>query len=171
MSHDPTWVEAILQAPWSCPVARTAVVAIFPVSAIAKMIHFDAAIKEQQSAGAEARRALGRAHHRGAIARLRPGYCGTFRLGGGRSVGGVYSAGGPDQPRFWTMKGEVRFANTNAFIERIGLIGGLIMTALLPEYSIAARRGPTSPVIRPFNEEERSDAYRSSHLHAASRYA
>jgi uncharacterized membrane protein YphA (DoxX/SURF4 family) len=36
---------------------------------------------------------------------------------------------------FWTMEGQARFMATNAFFEHIGLIGGLVLAAMVAEHS------------------------------------
>ena len=40
---------------------------------------------------------------------------------------------------FWTMEGQDRFIATNAFFEHLGLVGGLILVAILSPRLMRAR--------------------------------
>lgn len=132
---DPRWVDRILDWPATWLVARTAIVGIFLVSGVLKLMDFPAAIAEQEAHGL----------HPGALfAALTIGVqlVGSILvitrrwvwLGAGAL--GVFTAGAAliGHP-FWTMQGDARFVAMNVFLEHIGLIGGLVLTALVAEHA------------------------------------
>ncbi len=133
--RDPQWVDRILDWRGTWLVARIAVVGIFLVSGILKLLDFPAAIAEQEAHGL----------HPGALfAALTIG----VQLVGatlviarrwvwlGAGALGVFTASAAFVGHaFWTMQGDARFAAMNVFLEHIGLIGGLILTALVAEHA------------------------------------
>lgn len=133
--EDPAWVDTILDWRWTWLIARIAVVGIFVVSGIIKLFNFPLAIAEQEAHGL----------HPGAlwaaltiavqiVAPLlvisgRFVWLGAGALGVFTALTAILAHG------FWAMEGEARFAAMNVFLEHIGLIGGLIMTALVAEHA------------------------------------
>ena len=131
---NPAWVNVILDWRWTWPIARTAMVTFFLVSALLKISDFPGAIAEQESHG------------------LTPGafwaaltiavqLIGALLVISGRYVWlgagalGVFTAMAALMAHhFWTMQGDERFAAMNVFLEHIGLIGGLILTAMVARH-------------------------------------
>jgi len=131
----PAWVDAILDWRWTWLIARIAVVGIFVVSGTIKLLDFPAAVAEQEGHG------------------LRPGafwaaltiavqivgpllvISGRFVWLGAGALGVFTAMAALVGHGFWAMQGEQRFVAMNVFLEHIGLIGGLIMTALVAEHA------------------------------------
>lgn len=134
-TQDPAWVDAVLDWSWTWLIARTAVVGIFFVSGLIKLFDFPSAVAEQESHGL----------HPGALwAALTIGVqiVGSLLIISGRLVWlgagalGVFTAIAAVLAHgFWGMQGEERFIAMNVFLEHIGLIGGLILTALVAEHA------------------------------------
>lgn len=133
--EDPAWVDRILDWRWTWLLARTAMVGFFLVSAILKIVDFPDAVAEQEKLGL----------HPGAfwaILTIAVQAVGALLVIAGRYVWfgagalGVFTGlaailGHP----FWLMTGGARFENMNVVLEHLGLIGGLIMTALVAEHA------------------------------------
>lgn len=110
-------------------------VGIFLVSAVIKLLNFPAAIIEQESLGL----------HPGAFwagLTIFVQLTGSLLVISGRFVWlgagalGVFTAVAAAMAHgFWTMQGQEQFVAMNIFLEHIGLIGGLIMTALVAEHA------------------------------------
>lgn len=133
--EDPAWVDSILDWRWTWLLARTAMVAIFLVSAILKSLDFQAAMLEQEQMGLHpgafwagltiAVQAIGSLLVIfGRFAWLGAGILGVFT-----ALAAVMAHG------FWAMEGQERFIAMNVFLEHMGLIGGLVMTALVAEHA------------------------------------
>lgn len=131
---NPAWVNAILDWRWTWIIARTAMVLFFLISAILKMMDFPGAVAEQEAHGLTP----------GALwAGLTIGVqlIGALLVISGRYVWlgagalGVFTAMAALLAHaFWTMSGDARFAAMNVFLEHIGLIGGLILTAMVARH-------------------------------------
>ena len=138
---NPGWVDRILDWRWTWPIARTLLVGMFLVSAVLKTLDFPSAIAEQEAHG------------------LTPGafwaaltiavqFIGAILVISGRYVWlgagmlGVFTGmAALTAHAFWTMPpGAGRFASMNVFLEHFGLIGGLIMVALVAEHARRDRR-------------------------------
>ncbi|MHB9799944.1 DoxX family protein [Pseudomonas sp. MT3] len=133
--EDPVWVDRILDWRWTWLLARTAMVVIFLVSAILKSLDFHAAVLEQEEMGL----------HPGAfwagltiavqgigcllVISGRFVWLGAGALGVFTAIAAVMAHG------FWTLEGQERFVAMNVFLEHMGLIGGLVMTALVAEHA------------------------------------
>lgn len=133
-SDDPRWVDAILDWRWTWLLARVGLTGAYVLGGLAKLLHFDAAIAEQSDLG------------------LRPAWMwaavaiivelgGSILIISGRLVWlgagalGVLTAIATVAANdFWNMQRGARFSATNAFFERIGLIAGLVMAALIAEH-------------------------------------
>jgi len=134
-TEDPRWVDQILDWKWTWLLARTAIVGIFLVSGILKLADFPAAIAEQERLGL----------YPGA---LWAGLTVFVQIGGsllviarryvwlGAGALGVFTALAAILAHgFWTMHGAARFEAMNVFLEHLGLIGGLVTTALVAEHA------------------------------------
>lgn len=132
---DPAWVDAILDWPVTWVIARCAIVVIFLVSGILKALDFPAAILEQQEIGMQP-------------AALWAGLTVAVQLVGsllvisgrfvwlGAGALGLFTALAATMAHgFWTLHGQERFVAMNVFLEHMGLIGGLVMTALVAEHA------------------------------------
>ena len=132
---DPRWVDAILDSRWTWLIARTAMVGMFVVSGVMKLLDFGQATAEQEAVGL----------HPGAfwaaltifVQLTAPALVISGRLvwlGAGALA--VFTALTAFLAHaFWTMQGEARFMAMNIFLEHFGLIGGFIMTALVAEHA------------------------------------
>lgn len=136
---DPAWVDRILDWRYTWPIARSAVVIIFLVSGILKALDFDAAVVEQSQAGLKPAALF-------AALTIIVQIVGSLLVISGRFVWlgagalGVFTALAATLTHgFWQMHGQERFVAMNVFLEHIGLIGGLIMTALLAEHGRRAK--------------------------------
>ena len=136
---NPGWVSAILEWRWLLPVARAALVSAYVLGGVTKLVHFPAAIAEQEHFG------------------LRPGWLWAalaiaVELGGSVCVianrlvwlgaGGLACLTAIAMlvaNDFWNAAGNVRFSATNSFFEHLGLIAALIMVARLSD--LYGRRG------------------------------
>lgn len=109
-------------------------VGIFLVSAILKSADFPSAVLEQEELGL-------RPGEIWAILTIAVQLAGSLLVISGRFVWlgagalGVFTALAAILGHgFWTLDGQERFVAMNVFLEHIGLIGGLIMTALVAEH-------------------------------------
>ena len=133
--NDPILIDRILDWRWTWLLARSAVVLIFLISAIYKTLNFSAAIAEQEGFGL-------RPGALWAIVTIAIQFASSLLIISGRFVWlgagalGVFTGSAAILAHgFWTMHGQERFENMNAFLEHIGLIGGLVMTALVAEHA------------------------------------
>jgi uncharacterized membrane protein YphA (DoxX/SURF4 family) len=133
-SDDPRWVDAILDWRWTWLLARVGLTSAYILGGLTKLLHFEVAIAEQSGLG------------------LRPAWMwaavaiivelgGSMLIISGRLVWlgagalGVLTAIATVAANdFWHMQGGARFSATNAFFERIGLIAGLVLAALIAEH-------------------------------------
>lgn len=132
---DPRLIDAILDWKFTWLFARVAIVAMFVVSGVLKMLDFPAAIAEQENHGL----------HPGAfwaITTIVVQLAGSALILAGRYVWlgagalGIFTALAAVLAHpFWTLHGQERFVATNVFLEHIGLIGGFIMAALVAEHA------------------------------------
>ena len=132
---DPAWVDALLDWKWTWLIARTAMVGIFVVSGILKLLNFAEATVEQEAVGL----------HPGAfwagltivVQLVAPGLVisGRFVWVGASALGVFTALTAFLAHAFWTMQGEARFMAMNVFLEHFGLIGGFVMTALVAEHA------------------------------------
>ena len=135
---DPTWIGVVLDCAWLWPLARLALVSAYILGGVAKLLDFQAAAAEQAHFG------------------LNPGWLWAaaailVELGGsalvvagqlvwlGAGALGVLTAIATyaAQP-FWSLEGPARTMAANGFFEHLGLIAGLVLTALI------AHRRPTA---------------------------
>ena len=132
---DPVWVDKILDWKWTWLIARTAMVGLFVVSGVMKLIDFAEAKAQMQAFGL---------HPTAFWAGLTIG----VQLGGsaliifrrfvwlGAGALAVFTALTAFLAyAFWTMQGEARFLAMNGFLEHFALIGGFVMTALIAEHA------------------------------------
>ncbi len=130
----PRWVDAILDWPPTLFVARLALAGAFILGGFTKLLDFPGAIAEQEHFGL----------HPGW---LWAGFAVAIEIGGSILVlfsrsGAWFGAGALGvltaiaayvANDFWTMSGTARFMAMNAFFEHVGLIAGLVLTAMLSE--------------------------------------
>jgi uncharacterized membrane protein YphA (DoxX/SURF4 family) len=131
--RDPDWVDAILDWRWTWPIARLFLTALFLLGAAIEILDFPAAAATQEQFGL----------HPGwlwATATIAVQLVGSAIIISGRHVWlgagmlGVFTGATEFVAhRFWELSGLARFQARNEFVEHIGLVGGLIMVALLAE--------------------------------------
>jgi uncharacterized membrane protein YphA (DoxX/SURF4 family) len=126
----PEWVSAVLAWPWSWHAARVALVSAFIIGGITKLSDFTAAIAEQEHFG------------------LHPGWLwaalalsvelggsllvisGRFVWLGAGGLGVLTAVAMATANSFWTMTGQQRFMELNAYFEHLGLIAGLVLVSM-----------------------------------------
>ena len=132
---DPAWVDTILDWKWTWLIARTAMVGIFVVSGIMKLLKFSDAKVEQEAVGLHP--AAFWAALTISVELIGPALVISGRLvwlgAGALAVFTALSAFLAHA--FWTMQGDARFMAMNIFLEHVGLIGGFVMTALVAEHA------------------------------------
>ena len=134
VKEDPSWVEAILEWPWTWLLARVGLASAYLLGGIVKLSDFSAAVAEQEHFGFYpgplwAGMAIA-AELIGSILVIlgRLVWLGAGALGVLTAIA-IFAAN-----RFWLLQGQARFEATNTFFEHIGLIAGLVMAALLAEH-------------------------------------
>lgn len=128
---NPSWVAALLRQAWVMPLVRICLVSAYLIGGVTKLLHFDAAIAEQEHFG------------------LHPGWlwasCATFVEIAG-SLCAIFNrftwlgAGGLAcltcvamfvANDFWNLQGTARFIALNSFFEHLGLVAALAMLTYL----------------------------------------
>jgi uncharacterized membrane protein YphA (DoxX/SURF4 family) len=133
---DPPWIGAILDWKATWLVARLALVSAYLLGGVVKLIDFPAAVAEQEHFGLHPAwlwAVLAIAIELGGSALVVSGR--LVWLGAG-ALGALTAIAMLVANDFWSLEGPARFAATNAFFEHAGLIGGLVLAALI------ARRRP-----------------------------
>ena len=129
----PAFVRAILGWGWTNFLARLALVGAYLIGGAVKLTDFPTAVAEQAHFGIHPP-ALWAALTI-LVELLGPMLILSRRfvwLGAGML--GVFTvAAAVAANAFWTMQGEERFMATNAFFEHVGLVGGLVLAAILAE--------------------------------------
>ncbi|WP_423605658.1 DoxX family protein [Sphingomonas sp. MS122] len=134
----PHAVESVLEWRGTWLAARLAIVAIYLVSALGHVAGFQAAVTEQAHFGMPAPAFMAgltvTLELVGSLLILsgRWVWLGTGMLGSFTALGAIIA-----HP-FWTLQGSARFEVMATFLEHLGLIGGLVLIALVAER--AARR-------------------------------
>ena len=141
-SETPPVVETLLEWRGTWLVARLAIVTVYLVSAVAHLAGFKAAVAEQAQFGMPAPALM-------ATLTIFVEIVGSLLVLSGRWVWlgagmlGVFTALGAVLAHpFWTMKGDARFEAMATFLEHAGLVGGLVLVALVAER--ASRREPSN---------------------------
>jgi uncharacterized membrane protein YphA (DoxX/SURF4 family) len=131
--RDPGWVDAILDWPWTWLIARLCLTALFLLAAAVELLDFPAAAATQAHFGLHPGWAW-------AIVTITVQLVGSAIIVSGRHVwlgagilGGFTAATEFVAHRFWELSGLAEFQARNEFFEHIGLVGGLVMVALLAE--------------------------------------
>jgi uncharacterized membrane protein YphA (DoxX/SURF4 family) len=129
----PRFVEAILNARLTGFVARLALVGAYLLGGIVKLTDFQGAVAEQAHFGLSPPAFW-------AVLTIAVELIGSVLILWGRFLWlgagmlGVFTGlAAIIANAFWTMDGQERFMATNAFFEHIGLIGGLVLAAMLAE--------------------------------------
>jgi uncharacterized membrane protein YphA (DoxX/SURF4 family) len=129
----PHAIETLLEWRGTWLAARLAIVLVYLVSAAGHLAGFEAAVAEQAAFGMPAPAVMaGLAVAVELVASLmvltgRLVWLGAGMLGGFTALGAVIA-----HP-FWTLQGNARFDAMATFLEHAGLIGGLILVALVAE--------------------------------------
>ncbi|MBE0632510.1 MAG: DoxX family protein [Burkholderia vietnamiensis] len=127
----PAWVGALLSQRWVLPVACAALVSAYLIAGIYKLLDFNAAAAEQAHFGLHpgpvwAAMAI--------VVEIGGPLCVLSRrftwLGAG-GLGVLTLVAMLVAADFWNMSGAARFMALNAFFEHLGLIGGLVLVAVL----------------------------------------
>jgi uncharacterized membrane protein YphA (DoxX/SURF4 family) len=127
----PRFVSAILDWRWTGFLARLALVGAYLLGGVAKLADFPAALAEQAHFGMHPP-ALWAALTI-AVELIGPALIlsGRFVWLGAGTLGVFTVLAAFVANAFWTMEGEARFFATNAFFEHLGLVGGLVLAAML----------------------------------------
>ncbi len=131
--RDPPFVDAILDWRWTVFLAQLALVGAYLLGGIVKLTDFPAAVAEQAHFGMHPPAFW-------AALTILVELAGPLLILTGRWVWlgagmlGVFTVlAAVTANNFWTMHGQERFMATNAFFEHIGLVGGLVLAAMLAE--------------------------------------
>lgn len=133
-ARDPAWVQVILDWPGTWPLARLALTSAYWVGGLSKLLDWQGAVSEVAGLGLQPPTLIaaltvfveiagaglvisGRAVWLGA------GGLGVFTLLASLRVN-----------NFWALEGHARFTATNSFFEHLGLIGGLVLAALVSQH-------------------------------------
>ncbi|WP_380784734.1 DoxX family protein [Sphingomonas sp. R86521] len=140
-THDPRFVDAILDWRWTALLARLALVGAYLLGGIVKLTDWPAAVAEQAHFGMQP--AAMWAALTIAIELIGPILILSGRLVWlGAGMLGVFTLlAAVTANAFWAMPaGQERFMATNAFFEHLGLIGGFVLAALVAEHANRRRR-------------------------------
>jgi uncharacterized membrane protein YphA (DoxX/SURF4 family) len=144
---DPDWVDVILEWRWTWPIARSLLTLIFIVAAIVEIADFRAAVAAQAQFGMYPPVLW-------AVLTIIVQIAGSAIIISGRRIwlgAGILAAFTAATNvvvhRFWEFSGQARFDSRNEFFEHLGLVGGLILVAILAEERrrLRARTLPASP--------------------------
>jgi uncharacterized membrane protein YphA (DoxX/SURF4 family) len=129
----PEFVRAILEWPWTWPLARFALVVIFLASGLSKIANFSGGVAEMAQAGMPAPAAM-------ALLSILVEVTGSVLVLIGRWVWlgagmlGVFTAiGALTAHAFWKVPGPERNEAIAVFLMHFGLIAALVLDALLTE--------------------------------------
>lgn len=133
---DPRWVDAILDWRWTVPLAQLLLVSAYLLGGIVKLTDWPGAVAEQAHFGL-------RPPELWAVVTIAVELIGPLLILSGRFVWlgagmlGVFTVlAATIASAFWTMPaGQERFMATNAFFEHLGLVGGLVLAAVLSEHA------------------------------------
>lgn len=131
---DPRWVDAILEWRWTVPLAQLLLVSAYLLGGIVKLTDWPGAVAEQAHFGL-------RPAELWAAVTIAVELIGPLLILSGRFVWlgagmlGVFTVlAATIANAFWAMPaGQERFMTTNAFFEHLGLVGGLVLAAVLSE--------------------------------------
>ena len=133
----PEFFRAILEWPWTWPVARCALVVIFLASGLGKLANFSGGVAEMAQAGMPAPAVMALlsifVELTGSVLVL------TNRwvwLGAGM-LGVFTAAGAVTAHAFWKVSGAERKDAITVFLMHLGLIAALVLDALLAERVVA----------------------------------
>ena len=136
--RNPRWVDAILDWNGTWLLARLALTCAYWIGGLTKLLDFPGAIAEQQHFGLAPPALF-------AAATIAVELIGSALVVAGRWVWlgagalGVFTLVATFIVHaFWTMQGQERFLATNAFVEHLGLVAGLVMAAMLARRRAAA---------------------------------
>jgi uncharacterized membrane protein YphA (DoxX/SURF4 family) len=131
----PEFVQAILQWPWTWPIARFALVLTYLLSGLSKVANFRGGVVEMREAGMPAPQVM-------AVVGIFVELGGSALILSGRWVWlgagmlGVFTAiGAVTAHAFWKLSGQARLEAIAVFFMHVGLVGAFVMCALLAELS------------------------------------
>jgi uncharacterized membrane protein YphA (DoxX/SURF4 family) len=133
MASDPRWVDAVLDWPGTWLLVRIGLSSAYILGGFTKLFHFADAVAEQKRFGLNPGRLW-------ATLTIAVELMGSLLVISGRLVwlgagalGVLTLVASLVANDFWNMLGSARLAAINGFFERIGLIAGFVMVALIAE--------------------------------------
>jgi uncharacterized membrane protein YphA (DoxX/SURF4 family) len=130
-SNHSRWIDTVLDWPGTWFLARAALTSAYLVGGFNKLFDFPGAVAEQAHFGLQPASLW-------AVAAIVVEIAGSVLILWGRLVwlaagalGALTAIASVVADNFWTMQGHAQFMALNTFLEHIGLIGGLAVTALL----------------------------------------
>lgn len=132
---DPVWVDTILDWKWTWLIARTAMVGLFVVSGVMKLLNFGQAKVEMEVFGLHPSAFWAGLTISVQLVASALIIAGRFVWLGAGALAVFTALTAFLAYAFWTMLGEARFMAMNSFLEHFALIGGFIMTALIAEHA------------------------------------
>lgn len=129
----PGWIAIVLASPWTWRLARVALVSAYLIGGVNKLVHFPAAVAEQEHFGLHP-------------AWLWAAFAIVLEIGGSLLVAAGrlvwLGAGGLGvltavamlvANNFWSMTGQDQFVALNTFFEHLGLIAGFVLVSIRAE--------------------------------------
>ena len=129
----PGWIAVLLSWPWTWRLARVALVSAYLIGGVSKLIHFPAAIAEQEHFGLHPAwlwATLAIAVEVGGSLLVVAGR--LVWLGAG-ALGVLTAVAMLVADNFWAMTGQDRFMALNTFFEHLGLIAGFVLVSIRAE--------------------------------------
>lgn len=136
----PRWVTAVLERRWTWTLARTGLTSAYVLGGLTKLLDFRGAIQEQAHFGLRPPAVW-------AVLAILVELVGSALVMSGRLVwlgagalGVLTAVTGVVAEPFWAMRGHDQLMAANGFFERLGLIAGFVLVALLAECAGRAHR-------------------------------
>lgn len=131
LKYNSHWIAVFMESRWTWLLARLTLTSPFWISGLAKLFDFSSAIDEQRHFGLRPAFVI-------AILTIIVQLVGSALVIANRWIWvgagalGVFTAAATlIAHAFWTMHDHERFLASNAFVEHVGLIGGLLLATLL----------------------------------------
>ena len=137
----PHQVETLVLSRWGWPAVTLTLTSLYLAAAVLEVEDFPTAVKVQANAGLKPPAAW-------AVGTMAVQVVGCAAIASGKAVwlgagllGGLTAAAEILTHRFWELeKGERRLTTAYAFFEHLGMIGGLLMTAIASNHRIKSRQ-------------------------------
>ncbi len=129
--QEPLWVSTILHWPWVWFFARLALTSAYVLGGVTKLLNFPAAVAEQERFGMRPAwlwAILAILIELGGSALI---LSGTLVWLGAGALGCLTAIAMLKADNFWTKSGNERLVQANTFFEHLGLIGGLVLVAII----------------------------------------